>query len=337
MLLYSKLCVTPSIPIMGTPADANKLHAQSKASGSGETPTESEAAASTGQPAGSPAGASRSGEEGGDGESVQSLSPLGKLIALSPRLESDSLSVQQAPPPTIGQQLNAINQRINDRKRLNEAAAAAARKQRNRAIEELQRRHGATPPSAAGTDGCSNADGSTAYRSLQLPSRDGAISRGLDDERKRPLSRTGGGMPLMDDGEGTITPMKPMAALSSRSGRRSRNGDRDDDDGNQVRRGPGTFYGEQSPQRNAPPGGYSVDNEAFGGPSGTNAPLEDELLSMFSWGEDSDPLGMLYLEPGMIADSNTMASHARGSTRHSLSMENEVRCCARLETRQFTS
>ena len=70
-----------------------------------------------------------------------------------------------------------------------------------------------------------------------------------------------------------------------------------------------------SPPR-APPGGYDVDEEAFGGPSGSHAPLEDELISMFAWGdEDSDPLDLLYLEPGSIADSSAMASHAQYSTR----------------------
>ena len=222
-----------------------------------------------------PAKGGDTGDSRDDESDVASVtSPLSKLIALSNRDEL-STSPQQAPPPTIGQQLNAINLRINARKRLNEAAAAAARKERTRALEELQRR-GAAPRSSPAAD----ASGST----------------------KRPSGQADGSTALKGS-KGAPT-RKALQLTKSNSGGRKSCAEASADGSTRI----GTAADTRGAR--SPPGEFGADT-FLGGEGG--APLEDELLSMFGWGdEDSDPLGLLYLEPGAIADSNAVAVHGMG-------------------------
>lgn len=138
-------------------------------------------------------------------------------------------------------------------------------------------------------------------------SASGAMVSGYVDEspsRKRPASRCGFDPALNNDVEYGVTPKK-FALPQSRSGFRWKDCDIDNQAGKQARRW--CDQRDVSPLR-GPPGGYDVDDDAFGGPPCTSAPLKEELeiLSMFGLGDD--PLDLLYLEPGSIVDSNAMAS-----------------------------
>jgi len=146
VLLMSKLA-TPLTQSMATPAGSgpgSKLKPHAKGSGTSSTSScvrESPAQVRTRD----------SRDDDSDGACV--VSPLKKLMALSSRDEF-AVSPHQPPALTIGQQLNAINQKINDRRRLNDVATAAARKERARKLEELRRRgFSPTPPETEGAGG----------------------------------------------------------------------------------------------------------------------------------------------------------------------------------------
>ena len=195
----------------------------------------------------------------------------------------------QIPAATIGMQLNRINQRINDPKRLSDCQSAAFQAHRRRKLAELQQRRGdGTPLSGSRPVGVGEL-----YRCLGgvSPSSSGAnCARTL-------ASSAAAEMGVSNNRKGSFG--HPDGRARSRAASRMSGAAGDESSAAAAGLSPHRFSGICASSHD----GYGAVGLSPHRLQGSEvAPLEEELLSLFGYGDggDDDPLSLLYLEPGAI-------------------------------------